>query len=363
MEVAQGPGMQSISKTLRDMKVKDLPIEDNLVTKYQWDILICLLVDWAGSTDDPFGTNKNLDLMPTIQQLWDNIFDLGDACLDVTKYPAIKKNSKRRIYCLEQYFKASEYIKDHEPWVAFVKSQVPFICDSNDKPMFPLIYKDPESMKGAWEAPLMTSILAKHLQQMGANQFLAFGKPFGALALCAASLKRALELFRGGKNVKNILNFTGDGDSQGHQSGKNQFNHKFAMAARQYASSTSGLSENKWKKIISLMQTLSAADLTGADQDAIQVDGVCQNEEYLTAARAQIQVSESKSEETSTGMNGAGKEAGLDGAGDEKAGIDDTEGEEADTEGVDGGQGRAAEDVEDEDRSHSGWHGDSEDGY
>ncbi|KAG9317723.1 hypothetical protein JVU11DRAFT_1939 [Chiua virens] len=320
MEVAQGPGMQLILKALRNMKVKDLPIEDTLVAKY-----------------DPFGINENPDLMPTIQQLWDDIFNLGDARLDVTKYPAIKKIACDRlntwcsdigkcgIYCLEQYFKASEYIKDCEARVAFVKSQVPFIRDSNDKPMFPLIYKDPENMKGAWEAPLMTLILTKHLQWVGANQFLAFGKPFGALALCAASLEHALELFRGGENVKNILDFTGDGDSQGCRSGKNQFDHKFAMAAQQYASSTSGLSENKSR---------------------------CNPGRW-----------ESKSEEMSTGMNRAGEEAGLDGVGDEKASIDNTEGEEADMEGVDGGQGRATEDVEDENRSHSGWHGDSEDSY
>ncbi|KAG9310997.1 hypothetical protein JVU11DRAFT_8880 [Chiua virens] len=40
MEVAQGPGVQLILKALRDMKVKDLPIENTLLAKHQWDILI-----------------------------------------------------------------------------------------------------------------------------------------------------------------------------------------------------------------------------------------------------------------------------------------------------------------------------------
>lgn len=115
---------------------------------------------------------------------------------------------KRGIYCLEQYFKAPEYIKDRDARATFVKAQVPYIRDGDDKPMFPLIYQDSEvskmrstftavshscelyckKLKGAWEAPLLTSILSKHIQRVGADHFLAFGKPSGMLALCAASV-------------------------------------------------------------------------------------------------------------------------------------------------------------------------------
>ena len=72
----------------------DLPIEDTMPAKRQWDALIGLLIDWAETTYDPFSTNENPDLMPTIQELWNGIFsseDSADGCLDVTKYPAIKK--------------------------------------------------------------------------------------------------------------------------------------------------------------------------------------------------------------------------------------------------------------------------------
>jgi len=43
-------------------------------------------------------------------------------------------------------------------------------------------------MKGAWEAPLMMLILSKHIHQVGVDHFMAFGKPSGVLALCAASV-------------------------------------------------------------------------------------------------------------------------------------------------------------------------------
>ncbi|KAI9574136.1 hypothetical protein HD554DRAFT_2165637 [Boletus coccyginus] len=102
-------------KALRDIKVMDLPIENTVEAKCQWDTLIGLLINWAGTTDDPFGMNKNSDLMPTIQELWNRVFGMEEPelCLDVTKYPAIKKIAcdrlntwhseigKHRIYCLE----------------------------------------------------------------------------------------------------------------------------------------------------------------------------------------------------------------------------------------------------------------------
>lgn len=43
-------------------------------------------------------------------------------------------------------------------------------------------------MKGAWEAPFIMAILATHTRRVGANRFLAFGQPVGALALCTASV-------------------------------------------------------------------------------------------------------------------------------------------------------------------------------
>lgn len=89
---------------------------------------------------------------------------------------------------------------------------MPFIRDSDDQPMFPLIYGDFEvsamhstftavshsckiygkNTKGAWEAPLMMLILSKHIYRVGVDHFMAFGKPSGALALCAASVSISL---------------------------------------------------------------------------------------------------------------------------------------------------------------------------
>lgn len=74
----------------RDIKATDLPIEDTDSAKETWNDLVALIIDWAGTTDDPFGTNENPDPIPTIQELWDTLFS-DEHHVDVTKYPAIKK--------------------------------------------------------------------------------------------------------------------------------------------------------------------------------------------------------------------------------------------------------------------------------
>ena len=76
-------------KPLREVKAMDLPMGDNTYGKSQWKYLIHLLIDWAGTMDNPFGMNKHLDLMPTLQELWKVLFE--EYPLDVTEHPTIKK--------------------------------------------------------------------------------------------------------------------------------------------------------------------------------------------------------------------------------------------------------------------------------
>ncbi|KAN0081517.1 hypothetical protein V8E55_009141 [Tylopilus felleus] len=300
---------------LRDIKAKDLPIEDTDHAKETWNHLTALIVDWAGTMDDPFGTNENPDLMLTIQELWNALF-LDEHHVDVTNYPAIRKVcdqlntwrseiGKCRISCLERYFKAAEYRDSRDARTAFVQSQLPFIRDNDQEPMYPLIYADTKNMKGAWKAPLILSIFATHIHRVGADRFLSFGNPKGALALCTALFERALELFKDGENAKDTKgDFTGNSNNtvtnQGRgarQSCKDQFDHKWSMATRQYALSTGKLGEKKWQKISSLAIVLLAdPDDAGVLQLGTSSSMKHLNEDYLMVARAEIGVSDSEDE-------------------------------------------------------------------
>ena len=129
-------------------------------------------------------------------------------------------------------------------------------------------------------------------------------------------------MFKGGENIKNVADSTGDSENQGRRSGK-KFDHKFSTAARQYALSAANLGDSKWKKILSLAQTSSAADLVGADQDASQLSGVTENEEYLTAARAHIPVSDSENDDVSIDGNAEDEDGHGENVTDEEGGNEE----------------------------------------
>jgi len=75
-------------RLLRDLKVSDLLFSDK---KHMllWDSFIRSLIDWAGTINDPFGTNEHPNLAITLQNFWDMIFT--DLDLNVGEFLAIRK--------------------------------------------------------------------------------------------------------------------------------------------------------------------------------------------------------------------------------------------------------------------------------
>jgi hypothetical protein len=75
-------------KSLREQSKSDLPFKGETHAK-QWDQLIRTLLNWAGTTNDPFGTNEHPDLMERLQDLWNDFFE--DIEIDIADHPAVKK--------------------------------------------------------------------------------------------------------------------------------------------------------------------------------------------------------------------------------------------------------------------------------
>ncbi|KAG1822338.1 hypothetical protein EV424DRAFT_1346554 [Suillus variegatus] len=64
--------MLKLQKPLRMLKLKDLPLQDKS-NRDIWNCLVCVVIDWAGTTTDLFGTNEHPELSPKLQELW-NVF-------------------------------------------------------------------------------------------------------------------------------------------------------------------------------------------------------------------------------------------------------------------------------------------------
>lgn len=74
-------------KSLRERSKSDLLFKGE--NAKQWDQLICALLDWAGTTNDPFGMNEHPDLMEQLQELWNKFFE--DIKIDIADHPTVKK--------------------------------------------------------------------------------------------------------------------------------------------------------------------------------------------------------------------------------------------------------------------------------
>ena len=78
------------STTKKRLKVSDIPIPSGHDGKATFnDVVICLL-DWAGTSTDPFGTNSHEDLPDRIREAWRAVFGPGED-IDLMDNPAILK--------------------------------------------------------------------------------------------------------------------------------------------------------------------------------------------------------------------------------------------------------------------------------
>ena len=126
-----------------------------------------------------------------------------------------------------------------------------------------------------------------------------FGKDISDIqsdVLTLLKVKRALELFKSGENAKDENDNAEGGESQALKRNKNQFDQKWATAARLYARSTEKLSEKKWHTLLSLAKNSTLAD--SADREANKAAiGPTEDEELLMAARGEIPESDSEAED------------------------------------------------------------------
>ncbi|KIK96798.1 hypothetical protein PAXRUDRAFT_24916 [Paxillus rubicundulus Ve08.2h10] len=149
--------MRSVGKVkvLKHLKATDLPIGDMNYDHTQWEQLVCGVIDWSETLDDPFGTNKHPKLFSITQELWYLLFK--DGPLNVQDHPAIKKLD-------------SQYRNDN--------------------------------LKGPWELLLVVAVLSYHITHVGQLLFQRHSPPSGILATATASVKHAFTIYKSSESAK-----------------------------------------------------------------------------------------------------------------------------------------------------------------
>ncbi|KAH7918262.1 hypothetical protein BV22DRAFT_1134719 [Leucogyrophana mollusca] len=247
------------SKPLKNLNASDLPFTEDADHK-TWDGLIRTLLDWAGTVDDPFGTNEHPDLAERLQELWDLFFP--HLLLDISDYPAIKKLfGKNTITRLEKFFKDPKYRNDAKTRAEYVRSQLPQVITG--KKVVPFLYADSVKLTKSWQSPLLLNIFAWHVKRVG-DAFQVFGRPSGALAMSAAALQRALTLYKTGNSEKDDK----DPDVKGKCKPGIDFDNVWGLSAQQFTKFTD---DTKWDRILQ--------DVSGINQTSRNVP--VRDEEYV----------------------------------------------------------------------------------
>ncbi|KAG2117588.1 hypothetical protein DEU56DRAFT_919045 [Suillus clintonianus] len=255
------------SKPLKKLKLEDLPFVDKKDHEI-WGRLICALIDWAGTTTDPFGTNEHPEVSGKLQELWDVLFAHNK--VDVAKCPAIKKVAtdwlnewwsmlgKNAIKILECKLRKAEY-RDNTTLVSNLskiaylrKLMVKNMCHS-----FTLIMR--YGLKGSWLAPVLLELLAAHARRCGTS-FQAFGKPAGALGVCAATAHRALFLYKDGDSAKEAAKDAKRAGLPSQPTKNVSFDAAWGSVAMQYSLQTAQLPHKKWDQIVDGMWELVGED-------------------------------------------------------------------------------------------------------
>ncbi|KAG0696194.1 hypothetical protein DFH29DRAFT_1004788 [Suillus ampliporus] len=244
-------------KPIRKLKLEDLPFADKKDIDI-WARFICALIDWAGTTTDPFGTNEHPDLSTKLQELWDVLFPHNKVevakCLAIKKVATDRLNKwqsmlgRKAIKILEHELRKEEYKTDITTRVQFIQALLPHKIDSQK--CVPFIYLDPENLKGSWLGPMLLELLTTHAKRCGTS-FKAFGKPVGVLGMCAAA---------DGESAKEAAK---DAKRSGITSipAKNvAFDAAWGSLANQYSVQTVKLPEKKWDQVLDGMWELVGND-------------------------------------------------------------------------------------------------------
>ena len=98
--IMQGPIIKSEGSELPrrpwHFKVAGIPIIGDY-EHAQWDLIVHGVLNWVGTLPDTFGTNEHLDLLDTVQGLWDKC--LPERMEDICDNPVVKKVVSLSYHC------------------------------------------------------------------------------------------------------------------------------------------------------------------------------------------------------------------------------------------------------------------------
>ncbi|KAL4259066.1 hypothetical protein AB1N83_009100 [Pleurotus pulmonarius] len=181
--------------------VRDLPFPQGQSHIYnkKWKTMKATAITWSGTIKDAFGASSDPGFETMVSQMW------------LSQVPSLAEHANSKIV----HSVIQSVISDYRSQVGkvavatFAKligagaepSKVEEIKKEYSPPRF--IYRDVSEdghLEGSFLSPLLLEVFAVYAANFR-NAAMAYGDPVGALALACAAIERAMDGWRGGRNV------------------------------------------------------------------------------------------------------------------------------------------------------------------
>ncbi|KAN0139619.1 hypothetical protein V8E53_002281 [Lactarius tabidus] len=204
------------------------------------------LLAWAGSQDDPFGSNGQMD--DEIKAIWQRIYPallLSNASYTVLQHVCENTLNNWRSELGKVGHRAVTELLDAKCDQFGTVDRAEFVSQVLLHMRF--VYKEPDATyaRGAFCSELIAKTFAKHLQKI-LNQSEHYGHQVGGLALVAAAIERVLTLFKTGEDQ------LGSGSVKPATGGPHvKFSENpWGERAWSWAISTAKLKDDNWEQIV-----------------------------------------------------------------------------------------------------------------
>ncbi|KAH8981457.1 hypothetical protein EDB86DRAFT_2834871 [Lactarius hatsudake] len=183
--------------------VMDLPLPRTGRRLHNWrKKFVPLLISWAGSQVDPFGTNGRID--GAIASVWKRVYNdivISDAEMDVVVLVAENTLNNWRSDIGKAGYRAVLDLWDTKP--PDFSSEDWAKCVAENLKNFRFLYKSPDAThgRGAFCSLLISKVFASHLRKVSTGRPEVHIPQVGGLALVAAEVERGLCFFKTGEDA------------------------------------------------------------------------------------------------------------------------------------------------------------------
>ncbi|KAH9070765.1 hypothetical protein EDB83DRAFT_2314002 [Lactarius deliciosus] len=251
--------------------VMDLPLPRTDRRLQSWrKKFVPLLISWAGSQADPFGTNGRID--GAVASVWKRVYNdivIGDAEMDVVVTVAENTLNNWRSDIGKAGYRAVLDLWDTKP--SDFSSEDRAKCVAENLKNFRFLYESPDAThgRGAFCSLLISKVFASHIRKISTGRPEVHIPQVGGLALAAAAVERGLYFFKTGEDALKLERDPATGRSMPRNIRAVGFTESlWGSKAREFVKTTTRLTDKHWDDVTEHAATFMTSHALESDEES-----------------------------------------------------------------------------------------------